>query len=303
MIAGALPAAELARRLVGPGLRLRTGPVVTEIRSRLPAVANGIALLYPDHTLEDASGFADFHVRLAPPRGLRRWLKPQVHFQLDGRTPFYPLPADQAFAILEWGLNWCVYSHCHRYLILHSAVLERSGRALLFSAPPASGKSTLCAGLVSRGWRLLSDELALVEPASGEIVPLPRPIGLKNASIEVIGRFAPGAVIGPTVIDTQKGSVAHLKPPADSVRRAQERARPRWLVLPRYEAGAPACLTRLPKARALMRLADGSFNYHLHGRTGFEVLVRLVEACDCHEFVYGDLEEAVATFEALAARA
>jgi HprK-related kinase A len=293
----------LAGLLAGPGLRLRTGPVVTCIQSRLPAVARGLALHYAHHPVELPEGFADFHVRIAPPRNLRRWLQPQVLFQFDGAPPFLPLPADQAFPILEWGLNWCVSAHCHRHLILHAAVVERSGRALVLPAPPGSGKSTLCAGLVGRGWRLLSDELALIDPATGDILPLPRPVSLKNASIEVIRQFFPGAVLGPTVHDTLKGSVAHMTPPSDSVRRATEPARPRWIVLPRYEEGAAHRLEPLPRGRAFMQLVDSAFNYHLHGREGFEVLVRMIEACACYEFAYGNLADAVKVCEELAASA
>jgi len=300
LIVADLPESELARRLGGAGLRLRTGPLVTEIRSRLLEIADGVRLHYRDHPAEEPGGFADFHVRLVLPRGPRRWLRPQVLFQFDGAPPFYPLPAAQAFPVLEWGLNWCVSSHCHQYLVVHAAVVERSGRALILPAPPGSGKSTLCAGLVSRGWRLLSDELTLIDPGSGHLVPLPRPISLKNASIEVIRRFAPGAVLGPTVQDTLKGSVAHMKAPVESVRRASEFARPRWMVLPRYEAGTPARLQPLSKGRAFMHLAESSFNYSLHGRRGFETLAQAIEACDCYEFAYGNLEEAVELYDRLA---
>jgi hypothetical protein len=264
-------------------------------------VAKGIVQLYSEHLVED--GFADFHVRVARPAGLRRWVKPQVVFQFDGTPPFLPLPGNQGFPILEWGLNWCVSAHCHQYLVLHAAVLERSGGALVLPAPPGSGKSTLCAALVSRGWRLLSDELALLSPASGEIVPLARPISLKNASIELIARFAPQEFIGPAVHDTLKGSVAHMKPPKESVRRESETAPPRWLVKPRYVAGTPAQLQPLSKARAFMQLVDSAFNYQFHGVQGFDLLGRLVESCECYEFAYAELEEAVGTFEALAGAA
>ena len=303
MIVSDLSPIELARWLTGPGLRLRTGPVVTRIQSPLAAVAEGISLHYAEHPIEQPEGFADFHVRLGRPRSARRWLRPQAVFQFDGAPPFLPLPADQAFPMLEWGLNWCVSAHCHQYLVVHAAVIERSGRALLLPAPPGAGKSTLCAGLVSRGWRLLSDELALIDPSSGDITPLARPISLKNASIDVIRRFSPEAVLGPTVHDTLKGSVAHLKAPLDSVERATEPARPRWIVLPRYEAGASARLEPLRKGRAFMQLADSAFNYNLHGRSGFEALAQLVDACDCYEFEYGELEEAVALYDRLAAGA
>ena len=300
MIVADLAGETLARVLNDPGLRLRTGPVVTCISSPLEEVARAIGLLYAEHPVDET--FADFHVRIDRPAGLRRWLKPQVQFQFDGRPPFYPLPGDQGFPILEWGMNWCISTNCHQYLIIHAAVVERVGRALVLPAPPGSGKSTLCAGLVHRGWRLLSDELALLDPSSGQVVPLPRPVSLKNASVEVIRRFAPQAILSACVHDTQKGSVAHVKPPAESVHRALDPASPRWIVMPRYEAGVPARLERLSKGRAFMQFVDSAFNYHLHGREGFELIGKTIDACDCYEFAYGDLEEAAVVFTELAER-
>ena len=273
------------------------------MQSTLKTVAEGIRVLYANHQVQEPTGFADFHVRIDPPLGLRRWLHRQVVFQYDGAPPFNPLPGDQGFALMEWGLNWCVSAHCHQYLIIHAAVVERASLALVLPAPPGSGKSTLCAGLVSRGWRLLSDELALIAPETGQIAPLARPISLKNASIGVIGRFAPEALIGPTVHDTLKGSVAHLRPPAESVRRQAEAAMPRWVVTPRYAPGEPARLRPLPKGRAFMQLADSAFNYEMHGRRGFDLLGKLIASCDCYEFTYADLDEAVGVFDDIVAAA
>ncbi len=299
MIVHDLPPRDLHRHLTGEGLRLRTGPVVTSIRSSLEAVRHGIALHYAAHPVEPAGSFADFHISVERPRTVRRWLQPQVVFRFDGTEPFAPLPGDQGFPMLEWGLNWCVSSHCHQYLIIHAAVVERGGNALILPAPSGSGKSTLCAGLTFRGWRLLSDELALIDPASGRILPLPRPISLKNASIEVIRAFSPTAAFGPVVTETTKGSVAHVRPPPEGVRRANESAAPRWVMIPRYLAGTPPTLTPLPKARAFMQLADNAFNYNVHGRQGFDLLASVIDRCDCYEFVYGNLEEAAALLTGL----
>jgi HprK-related kinase A len=299
MIVADLAPRDLACRLAGEGLRLRTGPVVSCIESRLARVVDGVALHYADYPLEDPDTFADFHVSVVRASGLRRWARPQVHFQFDGMRAFLPLAADQAFPMLEWGLNWCVSGHCHQYLIVHAAVVERAGFALLLPGPPGSGKSTLCAALVARGWRLLSDELALLDFVTQSVVPLPRPISLKNASIEVIRRFWRDAVLGPPVHDTVKGSVAHTRAPATSVRRANETARPRWIVLPRYREGAAEKLAPLSKATAFMHLADQAFNYDVHGRRGFELLADVISGSDCFEFEYGDLERAVALLSRL----
>ncbi len=292
---------ELSRRLNDEGLRLRTGPVVTNLRSPLAEVRRGVRLHYANHPVEATDGFADFHISIERPRTLRRWVQAQVVFRFDDMAPFAPLPGDQGFPMLEWGMNWCVSSHCHQYLCIHSAVLEREGGALMLPAPSGSGKSTLCAGLAFRGWRLLSDELTLIDSRSGEVAPLPRPISLKNASIDVIRRFAPDAAFGAVVTETTKGSVAHVRPPVEAVRRADETAMLRWIVLPRYVAGARASLTPLPKARAFMHIVENAFNYHVHGRRGFDLLAGVIDECDAYEFVYGDLEEAVLLLNGLAA--
>lgn len=292
--------AELARRLRGAGLLLRTGPFVSRIRSDLAPVADGIARLYDHHAVEEPGGFADFQVRLRRSGGLRRWWHPQALFDVDGREPFTPLPVEQAWPMFEWVMNWCVSNRAHRYLILHAAVVERHGCAIVLPAPPGSGKSTLCAALVCRGWRLLSDELALVRREDGLLAPLTRPVSLKNTSIDVIRRFAPEAVFGTPVSGTSKGTIAHLKPPPDSVARAGEAAQVRYVIFPRWEDGAATSLAPLAKGQLFMRMADNAFNYFVLGSAGFDCLARLVDDCAGFDFTYSRLDEAIDLFERLA---
>lgn len=295
-----LSGAELAERLARGSFRLRTGPFVTQIGSSLDAVARGVASQYADYPVEDENTFVDFAIRVDRPPGLRRWLRPQVLFTFDGEAPFTPLPGSQGFPMLEWGMNWCISSKCHQYLTLHAAVLERRGRAIVLPAPSGSGKSTLCAGLAHRGWRLLSDELTLIEPASGRIVPVPRPVSLKNVSIDVIKQFAPEAQFSEVCHDTLKGSVAHCRAPGQAVPRAAELAAPGWVVLPRYEAGAETRLLPLPKPQTVMRLLDCAFNFNIHRHAGFHALCRLVDQSECYEFTYSRLDEAVQLFAQMA---
>jgi HprK-related kinase A len=303
LIVSDLAIGDLRDRIRGDGLVLRTGPLVARIRSRLDAVLDGVALHYGQHSLVDAGEFVDFHVSVDRPSGLRRWYRPQVVFSFDGRQPFTPLPGDQGFPLLEWGLNWCVYNLCHQFLTMHSAVLERNGMAVILPAPSGSGKSTLCAGLAFRGWRLLSDELAVVQPQTGELIPIPRPISLKNHSIEVIRAFAPEAAFGAEVTDTGKGTVCHVRPPADALAKAHERVRARWVIFPKYLAGAPAQLKPLSRSQTFMALMGQTFNYHVHGREGFAILASLVEGCEGFEFTYSQLDEAVSLFDQLALQA
>jgi HprK-related kinase A len=254
--------------------------------------------MYPDFSLEEG-GFADFNVSLVAAEGIRRWWRPQAQFLFDGETPFEPLPLRVAVPFLEWGLNWCVSHHAHQYLIVHAGAMERGGRALIFPAPAGSGKSTLCAALAHQGWRLLSDELALVHPGDCRLTPLPRPVSLKEGSIQVIRAHVPQATIGQETRDTRKGTIALMRPPRDAVVRAAETADPAWIVFPTYRPRAAARLEPFSKARTLLRTAESSFNYTLHGGRGFEALARIIDRCECYEFSYSDLGEATVLLGAL----
>ena len=295
----ALAPAELAARLRGEGVLLQTGPFVACVRSPIPQVAEGLRLLYGAYPLLAPGSFADFHIHMKPSGGLRRWLRPQVQFDHDGAAPFQPLPRSNAFPMFEWVFNWCVSSRAHAWLIVHAAVVEKDGLAAILPAPPGSGKSTLCAALVNRGWRLLSDELALIGLHDGLLQPVPRPVSLKNASIAIIQRYAPQAVFSAAVADIAKGTVAHMRAPHASVARAGECARPAWVIFPKYEAGAAPTLTPLARAPAFMQLAQNAFNYNVLGGAGFDAMADLAERCGHYRFSYSALDDAIAVFDAL----
>ncbi len=300
---GDLSTTVLAARLRHDGVLLRTGPFVFRLRSPHAVVARNLHTLYGRHGLLNDGTAADFDLAIGDGAAWRRFWRRQACFVFDGRAVFEPLPASHAFALLEWAMNWCISSHAHQYLIVHAAVLARDAQALILPAPPGSGKSTLCAALTHSGWRLLSDELTLIDMDDGRIWPLCRPVSLKNASIPVIRQFAPQAVFGELTVDTSKGDVAHMAVPDEHLRRAHEPARARWIVYPRYVAGADTQLTPRPRAPAMVDLARNAFNYHYQGDAGFERLCSVVEACDCFDFRYSRLAEAMACFDTLAAAA
>lgn len=297
---------ELARKLTRDGIRLRVPPFVAHVKTCFPNVARSLHFLYRDYSLEPDAGIADFHVRLWPrfgTFGIRRFVRKQALFFLDGRSQFQPYPASLAPPLFEWGLNWCISNRAHRYLILHSAVVEKDGRALLLPARPGSGKSTLTAALLHRGFRLLSDEHVLIRPEDGRLVPIPRPIALKNESISIIRELGPDLVLGPTFHDTQKGDVAHLRPSEDCVRRAEETALPSAVVFPKFDSGGPTRLEPVAKAAAMMELVENAVNYSVLGVLGYETLARLVDHSSCHALDFRDLAGALRELEPVAAGA
>lgn len=292
---------ELDEALEGEGLRVSVGPF--DVRIQAPAARLGAALhaLYADYLLVPRDTVLHAHVRLESRWRLRPEPARTVRFLVDGRAPHEDMPASHSLAVLEWGLNLVIAMRFHVHLMLHAAVLERGGRALVLPAAPGDGKTTLCAALAHRGWRLFSDEFGLVDPSTVELIPVPRPMPLKNESIEVLRRHVPEAVMGPVIPNTRKGTISHVRPPSGSVERADERAPPAWIVFPRWEAGAALSFEPVGQAEAFMRLATNAFNYEMRGEEGFDCLRSMVERTRAFDLVYSDLDEAIECFAKLAA--
>ena len=141
--------------------------------------------------------------------------------------------------------------------------------------------------------------MTLLDTETGMVVPSPRPVSLKNKSIEVIRQLNPQATFGPVARDTMKGTVAHMRPPSLSVQRAAERALPAWVVFPKYVADAPSRLIPREKAQSFMQLAENSFNQNVLGKAGFDALSDLIARSDCYDFSYGNLHEAIDIFASL----
>jgi HprK-related kinase A len=287
---------ERNRRLRSPGLAVRIGPFVFSLRCSLPDFSDPIGYLYAFHELVDPCEFADFHITMTPRPWLRGFITSEATIKNDEMVLFERFRRHHGLAYWEWGLNRCVVLHCNHYLILHAAVVERGGKALVLAGEPGSGKSTLCAALALSGWRLLSDELGMLSPSDGELTSLVRPITLKNESIHVIQRLRPHAEFGPLVPGTLKGTVRHIRPNIDAVSRVNEKAKPSWLVFVKYEQGSGMRVDAVRKAQAMMRIARSAFNYGILGLKGFKVLAGAIEESETLSLRYDNIQEAIDFF-------
>jgi HprK-related kinase A len=285
--------------LAAHGIAYRIGPFAVRLTCRHRPLLKLLQEFYPAAPLLTEEHLSDFHLALRRPLSARRWLRPQIDFLIDGMRPFEPYPLDQALPLLEWGLNWCIAKRAHQYLMLHAAVVARGGRALILPGPPGSGKSTLCAALLQQGWRLLSDEFGLLDPAHGILHALPKAIPLKNTAIEVIRQACPTLRLGPLFAGTRKGDVAHVIPPPASLLHQERPARPAWVLFPRYLPGSEADLTPVGRDLTFARLTHNAFNYHLMGENGFLATAQLTARCTCHALSYPNLQQALEGVEQL----
>ena len=274
---------------------VRGGPIGFRVGSAWRAPVLALERLYAGYPGVD---IPDHNVRLEPARPWRRWARPAVSIAGDYWLPeAAPLPLAQGLLAAEMGMNLQVALGCRRFLLLHAGVVERDGRALVLTGESGSGKSTLAALLSTRGWRLLADEFALVEPATGLVHPFPRPVSLKNESVALLAAALPERRFGPWLRSTPKGDVRHLIPDADALARMNEPARPALLLFPRY--GFAPAVRDVPASEAFVRLTGASTNYQALGEAGFVALTRLVREARAVAVDYPDTDTALARVEAL----
>jgi PqqD family protein of HPr-rel-A system len=102
---------------------------------------------------------------------------------------------DDAVGFALAGLNRLAADHTPGRLLLHAGVVEREGRVALLTGPSGRGKSTLTAASVVSGAAYLSDELAIVDPATRAVTPYAKALELDDDAVERLG-LSDGSPVG-----------------------------------------------------------------------------------------------------------
>ncbi len=278
-------------------LTLAIGPVAFRVGSAWRAPIDALASLYAGYAAPE-DGACDFTVRLEPETMWRRWVRPSVAIRGDYILPdAAPLPLGMGLLAAEMGMNLQMALGQKRHLLLHAASVEKDGRALILTGESGAGKSTLAALLGERGWRLMGDEFALLDMATGALRAFPRAISLKNGAISVMEREVIPTRFGPRIENTPKGTIRHMRPEADAIARMDEPARPALILFPRF--GEAAAARGVGQAEVFMRLTQASTNYVALGRAGFDALTGLVGAVPSAAIDYPDTDAALDMVETL----
>ncbi|MFQ3248267.1 MAG: HprK-related kinase A [Glaciecola sp.] len=220
----------------------------------------------------------------------RRFVKPQVCIYVDNQRPFNPVNPKLLMPSIEWGMNWCIASLDYSKLLIHSSVLVKNGKAIIFPATPGSGKSTLATHFGLHGWELFSDEMAIIPLGTNSVQPMHRAASLKNRSIDVIKQSSPNATFSPTTIGTHKGDIAHVKLHSRAEFELLKKATIVAVVFPKYKAENDLVVEQVSQVEGFAKLIHHSFNYSVLGESGFSTLQKVVENSDFYTASYSSYE-------------
>lgn len=78
--------------------------------------------------------------------------------------------------------------HRRGCFLIHAFAVERDGRALLLVGASGSGKTTTGLALVRQGWRFISNDAVLLQPAAGgvDVWPVPGRIAVRRPTFELL---------------------------------------------------------------------------------------------------------------------
>ncbi len=266
------------------------GPVAFRIGSVWKRPIDQLADLYRDYPTPE---IPDYSVRLEAVSPLRRIIRPSIKLGGDYMLPdAAPLPLAQGLLAAEMAMNLQVALGWRRHLLLHASAVEKNGKALIMTGASGSGKSTLAAMLGHKGWRFMGDEFVLIDLITGEAVPFPRMISLKNEAIGAMQASALDGRFGPLMTGTPKGDIRHLVPPREAIAQMAVPATPALLLFPSF--GYAPEVREIGASEVFMRLTQASTNYVALGEAGFTTLTRFIKNVPARAIDYRDGIEAEA---------
>ena len=280
--------------------RFRVGPFTARVKTSVPTLRRDFLQLYEGYPLGAPGALDDFSLRVDFTSFARRWYRPKVVADTGFvNTPFVPLPDNLSILALEMGLNWLVATTADQFLVFHSGMVARDDKAIIMPGESGRGKSTLTAGLAYNGWRMFSDEFALLRPETIELYPYPRPVSLKNQSIQVLGDRVPETQFSRLFENTPKGTIRYLRPPAESLKASHRPATPLMILFPEYNATAPAKVEEVTKIEAFALIRGASVNCDRLGEAAFEGIAALTERCPVFRITYRSQDQAMEMVEEL----
>lgn len=174
----------------------------------------------------------------------------------------------------------------HQHLALHGGAVVKAGQGILLPGKSGSGKSSLTAWLVGKGFTYLTDELVLLA-GDGTILPFTRPLSLKfpasNLLVDIFRLERNELLTGP------QGTMIPYRLLNDADRETLPTLH--TIIFPTFVADGDGELTKISHARCCLRLLETYVNARDHADHGFSRLAGLIRGVDAYELRYSSFDD------------
>jgi HprK-related kinase A len=221
-------------------------------------------------------------------------LEPHQHWRVvvDGDVVWSPTGTAELATVLAWQINSLAINALNRrHLLIHAGAVALGQSGIVLAGRSGSGKSTLTAALVAEGFSYFSDEVAVIAPDCGSLLPFQKAIKLERGSVPILASRYPQLMTATELMAGDNQEPTYLHPPDASW--PSQPATPRFVIFPRYEPDARTRITALSRSAAFERLLANSFSAEHQGADGVGQIVQLLQACACFELTMSNIDHAV----------
>ncbi|MBX3014047.1 MAG: hypothetical protein KF832_21180 [Caldilineaceae bacterium] len=173
-------------------------------------------------------------------------------------------------------------------LLLHAAAVALHNQSIIFVGASGTGKSTLTAWLLSKGFTYLTDELVFIANDTVNVATLPRPLNLKKASRSILHKLI-------NYNDSQKvmttNSIDLVSPLLLQSKLPQYLGQLKMIVFPKYQVEGNCRYKQLSTAQTGFRLMQQLLNARNLAQHGFSQVVQLAKMVTAYEVQYTRFEE------------
>lgn len=272
----------------------KTAQASTAIRAFYSALGCPFEVISPSDEIAQGVDFIyrEMRVQSLPPNAIAIQIRPPMtgssalEVTIAGETRFESSRLGDLLHQLDNELTIAIEKSRPDLYFVHSAALVEDGTATLLVGDSGAGKSTTCYALCVSGMGYLSDELAAIEPRSGQVLPYPRAICLKQDPPAPL-RLPTSLLRTEWTLHAQASSLG-----SEVVKSGASLSRiifVRWSV-----SHARPTMKPISRGEAALRLYQGALNQLAHPAFGLDDTVRLIERSACFELLSAGIEETVA---------
>jgi hypothetical protein len=185
---------------------------------------------------------------------------------------------------LEFNITTLSQKILIEYLQIHAACCDFQEKGVLIIGDHGSGKSTLALSSLSYGMKVLTDDVCIIDPLTGQVTAFPRPIKASDNTLNIVSP----AILGNCPVRqvfNDTSFIFHYVPYISSNSYYQNTSRPEYIFfLKRTEQKTN--ITRLTETESMNRLLRQGFNFIDKKNSFVHDLLRLIRSTERYELYY-----------------
>jgi hypothetical protein len=212
--------------------------------------------------------------------------------RFNGTEQSSAIPASRILPLLYGRLRMYAYRHFPYLLAMHAAVVTDGRRTIVFPGKSGSGKSTMAASLLARGYRLISDELAVLD-LEGNLVPMPLGLGVKGGSWPSLEKDYPSLRAMPVHVRWDGLQVRYLESAAIRYALDRDKWQATQICFHAFQPDGRGRIEQLSPVQALRAMSESGFQARILDPEHVERILSWLLELPCCALTYSSSGEAL----------